>query len=84
MAEKIKYKQREYIIHHIICDKCNKHICDSEEHDDGYYHDPSEYEQSWYLGGSWYKYTAQLCEECAAKTTNSLIEMLIGHGFRKL
>lgn len=84
MAELINYKTREYKykVHQINCDKCNKHICNSEEYFDGCYDDPSEYEQSWYLGGNWYRYKAQLCEECAAKTTTELVKMITDFGFK--
>ena len=48
MAEIIETKiaQYQYNIHKITCDKCGKHIYDSEEYDDGYYDDPGEYEQA--------------------------------------
>lgn len=51
MAEIIETKtaQYQYDIHKITCDKCGKHICDSEEYDDGYYDDPGEYEQKFTL-----------------------------------
>ena len=51
MAEIIETKtaQYQYDIHKITCDKCGKHICDSEEYDDGYYDDPGEYEQKIYI-----------------------------------
>lgn len=84
MAETIDYETREYeyAIHHISCDKCGKHICDSTEYDDGYYDDPSEYEQKIYVGG-WYKLEAHLCDECKSKTTTELIKLLEDFGFEK-
>ena len=59
MAEIIETKiaQYQYNIHKITCDKCGKHIYDSEEYDDGYYDDPGEYEQAIYIEGKQYKET---------------------------
>ena len=65
MAEIIETKiaQYQYNIHKITCDKCGKHIYDSEEYDDGYYDDPGEYEQAIYIEGNDYKLSMQLCED---------------------
>lgn len=82
MAETIDYKTSEYAVHHISCDECGKHICDSEEYDDGYYEDPSEYEQEIYIG-NWYRYNAHLCDECMSKKTAELIKLLEDFGFEK-
>ena len=65
MAEIIETKtaQYQYDIHKITCDKCGKHIVDSEEYDDGYYDDPGEYEQkSLHWRKIVYKLSMQLCE----------------------
>ena len=85
MAEIIETKiaQYQYNIHKITCDKCGKHIYDSEEYDDGYYDDHGEYEQAICIEGSDYKLSMQLCEDCKRKTTKSLIDMLKDFGFRQ-
>lgn len=78
-----KHIETAEIIHQINCDKCNKCICESEEHDDGYYYNPSEYTQKIFIDNKWYEYNAQLCEECKRITTKEIIAMLEKIGFKK-
>lgn len=73
--------QKTKVIHRIICDKCGVHICDSEEYDDGYYEDPSEYAQTIHIPGYCCVYKAQLCDKCQIKTTEELVKMLTNFGF---
>lgn len=86
MAEIIETKtaQYQYNIHKITCDKCGKHICDSEEYDDGYYDDPGEYEQKIYIEENVYKLSMQLCEDCKRETTKLLIKILQDFGFKQV
>lgn len=83
MAETIDYKTKEYAVHHIDCDKCGKHICDSEEYDDGYYYDPSKFEEKICINSTWYRYRTNLCDECKKKTREAMIKMLTDFGFEK-
>ena len=80
MAEIIETKtaQYQYNIHKITCDKCGKHICDSEEYDDGYY------EQKIYIEENVYKLSMQLCEDCKRETTKLLIKILQDFGFKQV
>lgn len=83
MAETISYETKKYTIHHISCDECGKHICDSKEYDDGYYEDPSGYEQTINTYYGWYVLRANLCAECRNKKNEALKKLLIDFGFEK-
>ena len=71
------------VTHHISCDKCGKHICDSEECDDGWWDNPAEYRQSLHVDNNWYKLEMELCEDCKKNVTNKITETLISLGFKK-
>ena len=86
MAEinETKTAQYQYNIHKITCDKCGKHIYDSEEYYDGYYDDPGVYEQKIHIEGDYYRLSMQLCEDCKRETTKLLIDMLKDFGFKQV
>jgi len=87
MSEKIKEIINYVNVHEIYCDKCGEFICKSEEYDDGYYEDTSEYEQSICIhkgnSSEWYRYFSQLCGKCKRDTTNELTKILENFGFEK-
>lgn len=74
---------RQQRIHHISCDICGKHICDSEEYDDYWYKNPADYRQSLHIDDNWYKLEMELCEDCKKNVTNKITEALIGLGFKR-
>lgn len=85
MSDEIHYEtsQYQYAVHHIRCDECNKHICDSAEYSDGYYYNPARFELVGIREFSYLVYNKNLCDDCKKKTMDKFKELLLNFGFEK-
>lgn len=68
--------------HDFYCDECEKFLGTTREFYDGYYSKLGNYEQTCYLDGQ-YKIKATLCDECATKKTDKIIQALSEVGYKK-
>lgn len=81
---KITTKQKvvSKTIHSLYCDKCGKHLGDSEEYDDGYYEKYGEYDYSYRVDDEWFRFQSYLCDECKQQFVDTLKSKLIDMGFK--
>lgn len=80
--EKIDDINVNRLVHKIYCDQCGKHLQDSVEYDDGWYHNDHEYQREFYLN-TWYSIDKVLCDDCRKHMDKKIIDMLIDLGFSK-
>jgi hypothetical protein len=74
----------ENVTHHFYCDDCNKYLGETEEYDDGYYHELGEFELSFYFLDNRYEINKCLCDECREKFLNKMLLILTELGFKPL
>ena len=69
-------------VHKFYCDKCNKFLGKSYEHDDGYYEKYGEVDEHICLFNTWYEIKGTFCESCFEKFKTNIIKRIKAIGFK--
>lgn len=76
-------RQIEENKHEFYCDKCDKYLGASYEHDDGWYQKHGEFELKFYVADGWYRVKKCLCNDCRKKFISNVKFNLTNIGFEK-
>ena len=70
--------------HSFSCDDCGKYLGYTSEWSDGWYEELGEYEQSFFVEDvGWMMLHKTLCDDCAQKMTNKIVDTLKQFGFEE-